>query len=447
MKLHEYQRKAIAFMHEQRQAILSIDMGLGKTASVLHFLQALHPQSVIIVAPKRVAETVWQQEAEKWGLDIAKKMVVIAGTPKKRQALWTDSAHPYKVVGRDNLGDIAKFFGNLFVDVLVIDELTTFKNVSSGRSRFLQNISFKRAIGLTGTLLANGAIDIYGQAAALALSKRLGKSFYSWRGEHFYDAAAHSGLNFPIWRCRTKLADLLRPIRENVFTLSAADYLEIPSVTEKVTTFDLSAAEREAYDGLECFLGAEIGGEVFAIKEGAKFQKLQTLCNGFAYNANGRPLRCNQSQKLELVADFCEQCYNEGEQVLLFYSYREERKWLEEMLAAKKVKFDGVDKRGFFERWKNCESGVLLAHPASAGHGLNLQGGGHIVVWSSVTYNYEFFAQANARLARQGQTKAVQIYYFVANNTLEHRQQQALSRKAAEQQLFVNLTKTTDEDI
>lgn len=454
MKLHEYQERARAFIRSHNRCILSVDMGLGKTAATLHAIAALSPETLLIVAPKRVAETVWLQEAEKWGLDaVASKMVIVAGDKAKRSKALADKSKPYKIISRDNLTDVK---GGIY-SMLVIDELTSFKTPSAARTKAVASIIAPRKVGLTGTFLANGAIDIYGQCVAVDMEERLGRNFYAWRASYFRDALKGSGLQWSKWRPAVPLETILAPIKSDIFTLSAADYLNIPPVSEVEHPVTLSEEERDAYDTVEAFLAGNIGGTSYAIGEDAKFAKLQTLCNGFVYATDKQVankdasgvlhlddeliVRAKVSTKLETVAEFCERCASEGEQVLLFYAYKEEARWLAEMLEARHVPYTHVGKKDALTKWSNHEAGVLFAHPASAGHGLNLQGGGRIVVWSSVTYNYEYFAQANARLARQGQTKAVQIHYFTARNTCEEAKRKALSSKAKEQGLFINLTK------
>lgn len=442
MILHEYQKRAAAFMFAHPRCILSVDMGLGKTAAVLAFLDYVRPHDVLIVAPKRVAENQWHTEAEKWGLDwVRERMVVVSGTPAQRRAAKLDETRRYKIVSRDNV----KEFAGQYFDVLIIDELTSFKSVSSARTKAVLSIRAPRKIGLTGTFLANGAIDIYGQASACGLSFN-GLNFYAWRATYFRDALAGSGLAFQKWRPAYPLAEILAPIRENIFTLTAADWLQIPPVTETTHAVVLDGEQRKAYDDAEAFLGFELAGETLTIEEGAKFAKLQTLCNGFVYAESERAtetgaVRAERSAKFEAVADLVADYVEAGEQVLLFYAYKAEREWLAELLKARGIKFDDVTRRGFIERWNAGETPVLFAHPASAGHGLNLQFGGRVIVWSSLTYNYELFAQGNARLARQGQTRQVQIHYFVAADTIESRVVKALTTKQREQGEFLKLTK------
>ena len=444
--LHEYQKRLANFIARHPSAIISVDMGLGKTAAVLAWLNWYISRNassrVLIVAPKRVAENNWRQEAEKWQLvELYCRMTICAGNAEKRAKNLNDDTKPIKILSRDNLGDITRFEKVRNCDVLIIDELTSFKNPDASRSKYVQSVQAKVKIGLTGTFLANGAIDIYGQAKAVGLGWS-GLNYYAWRATYFRDALAGSGLAFHKWKLNTPLPDLLKPIQDNVFTLTAKDYLQIPPVTHNTKRVTLSDEERDAIDELDAFLATELNGEVLTIDENSKFAKLQTLCNGFVYDENGEPIRGTKSTKLEAVADFVADCKDAGEKVLLFYAYREEFAWLKELLAARKVHaVDVKNDARFMERWNNGEIDCLLAHPASAGHGLNLQHGGRVIVWSTLTYNYELFAQGNARLARQGQMQNVQIYYFIAAKTCEELVLRALRAKDGEQNEFLKLTK------
>lgn len=436
MRLHEYQERAVRYIAEHKNCILSVDMGLGKTAAVLSYIAKTMPKSVLIIAPKRVAETTWKQEAEKWQLqDVADRMVIVSGTPKKRKDALDDNTRPYKIVSRDNVKDIQGWT----TDLLVIDELTTFKNIESKRTKAVLSINAERKVGMTGTFLANGAIDIYGQCAAVGV--KYGGNFYAWRATYFRDALQGSGLAFHKWKLQVPIEDVLKPIADKVFTLTAADYLHIPAVTHTRHDVELDAETMKAYQELDAFLGFDIQGDRLTVEEGAKYAKLQTLCNGFIYDCEGKAIRSGKSAKLEAVADFVAECRDAGEPVLLFYAYREEAMWLHELLTDRGVKVESVNKAGFLDRWNAGETECLFAHPASAGHGLNLQHGGRVIVWSSMTYNYEYYAQSNARLARQGQQRNVQIHYFLTQNTCEPRVWLALQRKDKEQQTFLQMTK------
>lgn len=442
MKLKNYQLKIVERCKTTRRLILSVGMGLGKTAAVLHYIDHAKPESLIIVAPKRVAETVWLQEANKWLLSyVANKMIIVSGTPTKRSQALSNAAKPYKIIGRDNLSDVKGFK----TDILILDELTSFKNHDSGRSKILHTIESNQTIGLTGTFLANGAIDIFGQAAAVKAFQVTRSSFYRWRATYFRNKFEGSGLQFQKWVLKVPLLDVLKDVEKHIFTLDSSDYLEIPAVEHVNHPIALSKDETTQYNNLQSFLHFEIDGEHVAFDAAQKFGKLQTLCNGFVYsddeNQNRTVLRGQHSTKLEAVADFIESCAAEGERVLLFYSFVEEAVWISEMLKKRHLKFCSPKDKQFLKKWNDGDIDVLIAHPASAGHGLNLQDGGRICVWSSLTYNYEYFAQANARLARTGQQRGVQIHYFFASATVEEQQLKALRVKEKEDKEFINLTK------
>lgn len=436
MQLHEYQKRAVQFIESHRNCILSVDMGLGKTAAVLSFINDTRPASVCIVAPKRVAENTWRQEADKWGWSyVAERMAIVSGTPKRRKAALADTERPYKIVSRECVKEVA----GLAFDLLIIDELTSFKNVESKRTQAVCNIQATRKVGLTGTFLANGAIDIFGQCAAVGIG--LGANFWAWRATYFRDALRGSGLAFSKWQLAVPLEKILQPIADRVFTLTAEDYLHIPPVSHVRHDIALDADTMRAYRDLDAFLGFDMAGDTLTVEEGAKFAKLQTLCNGFIYTEDGSSVRSTYSAKLEAVADFVADCKEAGEPVLLFYAFREEAVWLHELLTARGVRCESVQRAGFMERWNAGQTECLFAHPASAGHGLNLQHGGRVIVWSSLTYNYEYYAQANARLARQGQTRNVQVHYFLTCDTCEPRVWTALQKKDKEQKQFLNQTK------
>lgn len=443
--LHEYQKRLSNFIAKHPKSIISVDMGLGKTASVLAWLDWYarkrdYKIKGLIIAPKRVAENNWLQEAQKWGLvELCQRMTICAGTAQKRGLSLSDDTKPIKIISRDNFKDYA----NAITDVLILDELTSYKSPGAGRSKAVCSISANVKIGLTGTFLANGAVDIYGQATAVGLD--MGSNFYAWRATYFKDMLAGSGLAFQKWRLSVPLDALLQPIRSNIFTLTAADYLEIPPVSHTTHAIEMDEATKRAIEELDAFLNAKIGDEVLTFEENQKFAKLQTLCNGFVYQetADGTvaAIRGAKSTKLEAVADFVADCKDAGERVLLFYAFREEERWLIEMLSERKVQAYSVRNGDFMTKWNEGEIDCLIAHPASAGHGLNLQHGGRVIVWSTLTYNYELFAQGNARLERQGQRQNVQIHYFVAEKTCEERAVAALVKKQKEQNEFLNLTK------
>ena len=438
IQLHDYQKKMALFAIIHKNCILSVDMGLGKTLTMLYVLALLEPQRAIIVAPKRVSEYTWTNENEKWGCGL--DMVSVKGTKKQREKLIREG-HSIIVVSRENIDEVAGEY-----DLLIIDELTSFKNIESKRTKAVLNVKADRKIGLTGTLCANGLIDIYAQAKVCDLSLN-NTSFKEWRIHNFVNVMEGAPVKWSKWEPRFKMEQIIAPIVDNIFTLTAEQYLTIPDVSYNLEEVKLSDDEYNEIANLDAFLTTEWSGgtDILTIDEKAKFAKLQTFANGFIYNENGEAIYRGESTKLNAVADYIIRMNERGENILLFYAYKYEVVIITELLKKAKITANLISERDIISKWNRGEVAVLMAHPASAGHGLNLQAGGRIVVWSTLTYNYELYAQGNARLARQGQKKKTIITTFVAKNTIEERIYKALQTKNEIQKEFQNLTEKKDK--
>lgn len=447
LQLKNYQKRAIEHCKTNDKIILSISMGLGKSAAVLHYINEMKPNSLLIVAPKFVALNVWRNEAYKWNLtELADKLTIVKGAKEKRLKLIQSSK--YLIVTRDNLNDVR----GMEVDLLVMDELTSFKNHASQRSDAVYSIKAKQRIGLSGTLITNSAVDLFGQLLAIGYGNELSKrernnAFYRWRGRNFVDLLAGSGLQFHKFKLITPMDELIRNVRPSIFTLDSKDWLEIPEVEYISHTVKLSDVEMMEYMRLNTMLSVQLGYEMVAFTENQKFAKLQTLCNGFVYVDDVKSglrevKRSNYSTKLDQVVEFVDIAVSEGEQVLLFYAFIEEKIWLEEKLKKAHITFTDVKSRTFLQKWNDREVDVLLAQPASCGHGLNLHlSGCRMLVWSSLPFDVELFLQANARLIRQGQRRCVQIHSFMAANTVEDKKYISLTKKQELLQEFIDLTK------
>lgn len=428
MELRQYQKRIANWLCSHPHACLSVGMGLGKTAAILHFLdytRRLYPNATaLIVAPKRVAETVWMEEAGKWELWQIRANMLLVTTKNKHDV---DSKAPVKIVSRDNVG----LFAGKHFDILVMDELTSFKNLKSQRTKAVLSINADRRIGLTGTFAPNGLLDTYAQLAACGISSPDDRDFYAWRGRFFENVNQGRAVAFPLWKPRrgTTAETALSPYLQDIITLTTDDYLQLPKLQTRTVEVELSKEERKAYDDLIATLHFALpdGLDDFTVSEKARFAKVQTLCSGFVYDRNGDwsddgVVRINGGgAKIAAAVEFCRRAAGEGERVLLFYNYRETALWLGEELAKAGLLFASVkgSNLDWLAKWNAGELDVLVANPASAGHGLNLQHGGHIVLWLELTYNYELYAQANARLHRTGQTKPVQVWHLVTKDTVD----------------------------
>ncbi len=454
MKLYNYQKRIVEFCKTTDKIILSVGCGLGKSASILHYINEAKPKSCIIIAPKFVANHVWKQECVKWNLhDLHDKLVICWHYNKKKRLEIIREAYDnnkYLVVTRDNVGDISDM--KLEFDLLVMDELTSYKNHASGRSGSVYKINAKQRIGLTGTFITNSAIDIYGQLVAVgfgnnAPQKDINRGFYRWRATHFRDVLAGAGLKFQKWQNVTPLKDIIAPYKKNIFTLDSSDWLEVPEVSYIPHVVELSDPEMNEYLRLNTMLSVQLNDEVIAFTENQKFAKLQTLCNGFVYvddvHTGLREVkRGEHSSKLDEVVEFVARAVSEGEQVLLFYAFIEEREWILEKLKKEHIKFATSKDKKFLEKWNNLDIDVLMLQPMSASHGLNLhENNARIMVWSSIPYDVEQWMQANARLIRTNQKRAVQIHSFIGKSTLEEAKYKSLNKKQELLHEFIDLTK------
>lgn len=453
MRLRPYQIRIANWLCDHPHACLSVGMGLGKTAATLHFIDhtlQLYPSATfLIVAPKRVAETVWMQEAEKWELwRVARNMVLVSGTPKQKAEAAGCSA-PIKIVSRDNL----KYFENSTFDVLVIDELTSFKNMKSQRTKAVRTINATRKIGLTGTFAPNGLLDVYAQLAVLDIAPNDEREFYAWRGRWFTDINASSSLPYPrfVPRGGVTEAQALGSWADDIITLTTEDYLQLPQIQYNTIEVKLTESERKAYDDMVATLHFEIPNVLddFTVDEKARFAKIQTLCSGFVYDnekdySDTGVVRIDGGgSKVQAAVEFCRRAAAEGESVLMFYQYRETAVWFGEEAAKAGLRIASVKGSNYdwLTAWNTGNIDVLVANPASAGHGLNLQNGGHIVLWLELTYNYEYYAQANARLHRTGQLKPVQVWTLEAKDTVDGNVRRMLAKKDKTNRRIESITK------
>ena len=244
---------------------------------------------------------------------------------------------------------------------------------------------------------------------------------------------AGRGLQLQKWKLITQLEHLIAMVRPSIFTLDSKDYLEIPEVSYIEHMVQLTTKEMNEYLRLNTMLSVKLNDEVVAFTEAQKFAKLQTLCNGFVYVDEGkynRAVRSEHSTKLDEVAEFVVRAVNEGEQVVVFYSFTEEKDWLTEKLKKQGVTISGTHDKDFLNKWNEREVDVLLLHAASAGHGLSLHlSGCRLMVWSSLPFDLELYKQANARLTRQGQKRGVQIHSFITKGTVEPKKYKQLNKK------------------
>lgn len=412
MELHAYQRRAVRHLHNNDRAALLLDLGLGKTAIVLSALTPEHLPALVI-APKRVAENVWHVERNIWrpGLTLS----VAAGSPGKRQDALHSGAD-IVVIGRDNIADVQP---GTFRTV-VLDELSGFKSRSTKRWRHARKLcgSATYVWGLTGTPTPNGLLDLWAQLALLDNGDRLGKTLTAYRSRWFDPGRQLPNGTIVDWRLKPGAeAAIHEAISDVCLSMSAADLLDLEPVTHNRIATPIPASARKVYERLERDLVATLdmtGTAVSAASAGVLTGKLSQVTSGAIYrdapdNDQHEVLHTAKTEALREIID------GTGSPVLVFYRFRHELA----SIRAAVPEAEMIDSPGIIERWNAGQVPVMLAHPASAGHGLNLQRGGHTMVWSSLDWSLELWQQAIGRLARQGQRHPVTVHRLAVPGTVD----------------------------
>jgi len=439
---YEYQQTAIKWIIDNPRCGLFLDMGLGKTVSTLTAIQQLMDDCEIsrtlVVAPKKVAETTWTTEAQKWDHLKSLKVSKVMGTEKQRKLALAEKADVY-VIGRDSFVWLVGIFGGMLpFDVLVIDELTSFKSSKSNRFKAMRMATptAKRVIGLTGTPAPNGLIDLWAQMYCIDMGERLGRSVTKYRETYF---ETHKWNNI-IVRCNVKKGydEVIRKkIADICLSMQAKDYLQLPDLINHTIKVQLSSTTMQAYTKFErekvLQFQDEHQGEtanVLAQSAAGLMNKLSQFANGAIYD-DERNVHHVHDEKLDRLAEIIEAA--NGSSVLVFYQYKHDAARIAEKFnKAYRVKVY-TDEKQLIE-WNAGQVDILLAHPASTAFGLNMQDGGHYIVWFGTGWNLELYQQANARLHRQGQQYPVQVYNLVCSGTVDERAEAALENKKGVQQ-------------
>ena len=444
-KPYDYQRTAMQWIVDKPKCGLFLDMGLGKTVSTLTAIQQLiddcEVSRVLVVAPKKVAETTWSTEAQKWEHLHDLKVVKVLGTEKQRCLALSQKADVY-VSGRDNcVWRVGKYGGRLPFDTLVIDELTSFKSAKSERFKAMRIAlpSVHRVIGLTGTPAPNGLIDLWAQMYGLDQGERLGRSVTKYREAYFET----NRWNNIVVRCdvRKGCEEIIRnKIADICLSMQAKDYLQLPDLITHTATVELTPKVREAYERFErekvLEFKTEHGQEpanVLAQSAAGLMNKLAQFANGAVYD-DSMQVHEVHSEKLDRLAEIVEAA--NGNSVLVFYQYKHDVTRITAKLKGYRVRAYQGEKD--LNDWNAGQIDVLLAHPASTAYGLNMQQGGHYIVWFGTGWNLEHYQQANARLHRQGQQHPVQVYKLICAGTVDEKASAALEGKKGVQQSLLD---------
>lgn len=449
-KPHAYQAYAIQRVVEQPAVGLLLEMGLGKTVITLSAIQELmydrfEVRRVLVIAPLRVAQTVWSTEAAKWEHTKHLRVSRVLGSARERETALQQDADIY-VINRENvpwLVDRQAKRKRWPFDMVVIDELSSFKSRSAERFKALRRVRphIKRIVGLTGTPAPNGLMDLWAQMYLLDGGQALGRTLGSYRDAYF-KPGRRNGMVVYDWRLLPGAeAEIYRRLSGLCVSMKAADYLTLPERIDNIVPAPLPPEAQKAYERMETEMILELGDEEITAQSAATVcNKLLQIAGGAIYDESGSWHEIHKA-KLEALADLVEAA--NGNPVLVYYAYKHEAERIQKAFPQARLLRGEADVKA----WNAGQVEMMLCHPDSAGHGLNLQAGGHILVWFGLTWSLEKYQQANARLHRQGQKESVIIHHLVAPETMDERVLQVLQGKAERQDAFIEAVKARRDEI
>ena len=430
---HDYQTYAIRFIEQNPVAAVLLEMGLGKTTITLTAIQNLMYDSfdvhkVLVIAPLRVAKNTWSAELEKWEHLKHLTYSVVVGTAEERKAALRRRADIY-IINRENIQWLVEQ-GRFDFDMAVIDELSSFKNHQTKRFRALMKVRprLKRIVGLTETPSSNGLMDLFAEFRLLDMGERLGRFIGQFRNTYFQPNKRNGMIVYSYKPLPGAEDAIYEKISDITISMRATDHLKMPELIMSEYTVEMSAYEKEKYMALKKEMILELpDGEVTASNAASLSSKLSQMANGAIYDDNKQSVQIHD-RKLDVLEDIIESA--NGKPILVAYWFKHDLKRIKERLYKLHIPFSTMDKSDSIQKWNNGELPVALIHPASAGHGLNLQSGGNYLVWFGLTWSLELYQQTNARLYRQGQKSAtVVIQHIITKGTIDERILKALQDK------------------
>lgn len=444
---HDYQKYAVGYIESHPIAAVLLDMGLGKTSITLTALADLlfdsfEVHKILITAPLRVAKNTWSAEIEKWDHLKGLKYSVAVGTAAERIAALKAEADIY-IINRENVQWLIAESGIPFdFDMLVIDELSSFKNHQTKRFKALMRVrpKVKRIVGLTGTPSSNGLMDLFAEFRLLDMGERLGRFIGQYRTAYFQPDKRNGQIIFsykPLPRAEKQIYDKISDI---TISMKSTDHLQMPKLISSGYEVQLSDKERCKYDSLKSDLVLELAdGEITATNAASLSGKLSQMANGAVYDDKQEVIEIH-SRKLDALEDIIESM--NGRPLLVAYWFRHDLDRISERLNSLHIPFSKLDTTASIKRWNSGELPVALIHPASAGHGLNLQSGGSSLVWFGLTWSLELYQQTVARLWRQGQeSETVVVQHIITKGTIDKRIIKALELKDTSQSALIDAVK------
>jgi len=440
---HEYQKKAVKFLVENGSGQLWLDPGLGKTSITLQAIKILKAAKavtkVLVLAPLRPAYAVWPVEISKWD-NFADLSVSVLHGPNKDKTLF-DKADIH-VMNFEGLQWLSKTLnGKKFpYDMLVVDEISYLKNTRTERFKSLSPFldKFKRRFGLTGSPASNGLLDIFGPQLVIDRGATFGRFITHFRTNYFYQ----TGYGGYTWTLKPESEDKIHGLlADKVLRMKAEDYLDLPELMLNRVYVELPKAARKLYKELEDKLLIEFDSDqVTASTAAVAVGKCQQLANGAIYmDGLERQVKNVHDEKLDAVVELVTGL--NGKPCLIGYHFRHDLERLQKLFPDAPFIGSGVkdkDLTGIIDKWNNGDYPVLLAHPQSAGHGLNLQGTGHAVIWFSNTWSLEIYDQFIRRLWRQGQRNNIVVHQIIAKDTIDEAIVTAIGSKDKTQQALMN---------
>lgn len=400
----------------------------------------------LVIAPLRVARDTWPAEVEKWDHLSSLDVSVIVGTVKERTAALNHNAMLY-VINRENVKWLVEYYEKNGLrwdfDMIVIDELSSFKNYQSQRFKWLRKVRpfVKRWVGLTGTPTSNGLMDLWSEIGILDGGERLGRFIGRFRDAYFKTGSMNpaTGVVFSYVPRPGAEEQIYEKISDITISMKALDYIRMPECVSVAHEVEMSEPERRLYDQMKKDLIIPLeDGDIDAANAASLSNKLLQMSNGAVYDENGE-VRIIHSRKLEMLEDLIEAA--NGQPVLIAYWFKHDKARIMKHLSSLGYAPRDLKESKDMKLWCEGKLPVALIHPASAGHGLNIQTGGHILIWFGLTWSLELYQQTNARLWRQGQTETVTIHHIVTKDTVDEDVLSALASKDATQEKLIAAVK------
>ena len=438
---HEYQTYATNFILEHPVAAVLLEMGLGKSVITLTaiyelMLNRFEVEKVLVIAPLRVARDTWPAEIEKWEHLKGLTYSVSIGTEAERLAALRRPAHLY-LINRENVDWLITKSGIPFAfDMVVIDELSSFKSHAAKRFKSLLKVrpTVKRMVGLTGTPSSNGLMDLWAEFRILDMGQRLGRYITHYRNNFFVPDKRNQQMIFS-YKPRAGAEDAIyRLISDITISMKSADFLKMPECIINEVPVALSEKEWSVYQALKEDMVVDLKDEeIDAVNAAVLSGKLLQMANGAVYNEEKEVIRIHD-RKLDALEDLIEGA--NGKPVLVAYWYNHDLQRIKERFSVREIKTSQDIKD-----WNNGDIPVAVIHPASAGHGLNIQFGGSTIIWFGLTWSLELYQQTNARLWRQGQNDTVVIHHIIAKDTIDEDVMAALRKKEKIQSALIDSVK------